>query len=195
MVAIKLRAKIGDKVQECNTDNAVLGVFEQTDLTRLDADMKALMKSPPTIAGFVVSTDIPRDNWAERHEPMTELCQRIEGLGDRIIVVRAKPVEKIAWPSSGPIAISGKVIDDATGKPVTSYDKEGGRVDPKDPKKVTWGAYRVRDAGDSDGTLSGSIDWYAGWRERIIAKGYARKKSSSVRWAPPTLASTAWSCA
>ncbi len=172
VVALKLRAVIGDSIVDCNSDSAILGVFEENDFDLFNKEIKALMRSPATIAGFAVSTDIPRDNWPERQGSLNELCQRIEGLGDEIIAVRAKPSEEITWPSSVPVAISGNVVDDQTGKPIAFYEKEGGRVDPKDPKNVIWGAYRIRDAGDSDGSLSGSIDWYGGWRERILAPGY-----------------------
>ena len=34
-----------------------------------------------------------------------------------------------------PITVYGQVIDDETGKPVTSFDTQGGHVDEKDPKK------------------------------------------------------------
>jgi beta-lactamase regulating signal transducer with metallopeptidase domain len=179
VVALKLRAKIGDTAKTFDADYAVLGVFEsKTDIL---SEMAEFQRRPPAISAFVVSTDIPNDNWPQHQAPMKELCQRIEGLGDGIIVVRAKPPENVKWPTRVPIEISGKVVDDATGKPITTYDKEGGRVDPQNPKKIDWGTYLVSGAGDSEGRLSGSIDWYGGWRERIVASGYAPEQ---VRWQP-----------
>jgi hypothetical protein len=71
-----------------------------------------------------------------------------------------------------PITVYGQVIDDETGKPVTSFDTQGGRVDEKDPKKVTWGYWLRPNAGGSEGRFDVSVDWNGGWRARVVASGY-----------------------
>ena len=75
----------------------------------------------------------------------------------------AKPV----W-----VEISGRVVDDATGKPVTNFAIQGGRLAEKDPAKTTWGyTLETRDS-NPRGEFSTSLDWFAGWRSRIVAAGY-----------------------
>ncbi len=71
-----------------------------------------------------------------------------------------------------PITIYGQVIDDETGKPVTLFDTQGGRVDEKDPKKVEWGYWLRPNSGGSEGRFDVNVDWNAGWRARVVASGY-----------------------
>jgi RNA polymerase sigma factor (sigma-70 family) len=72
-----------------------------------------------------------------------------------------------------PIEVKGRVVDDETGKPVTRFVEQGGRVDPKDPKKVTWGYHETRrESPNAEGTLRATVDWEGGWRLRILAPGY-----------------------
>jgi len=70
------------------------------------------------------------------------------------------------------IEISGRVVDDATGKPVTNFSTQGGQVDAKDPAKITWGYWMQTDGTNPQGVFSARLDWSAGGRARILASGY-----------------------
>jgi len=69
------------------------------------------------------------------------------------------------------IEISGRVVDDATGKPVTNFGIQGGQVDAKDPAKITWG-YWMEGGSRPNGDFSTNLGWSAGGRARILASGY-----------------------
>ncbi|MCX5670385.1 MAG: TIGR03067 domain-containing protein, partial [Planctomycetota bacterium] len=70
------------------------------------------------------------------------------------------------------IEISGRVVDDATGKPVTNFSTQGGQVDAKDPAKITWGYWMQTDGTNPQGVFSARLDWSGGGRARILASGY-----------------------
>jgi uncharacterized protein (TIGR03067 family) len=70
------------------------------------------------------------------------------------------------------IQVSGHVVDDATGKPVTNFSIQGGHVDAKDPAKITWGYSLSTRGRNPKGTFSTRLRWSGGWRSRIIAGGY-----------------------
>ena len=71
----------------------------------------------------------------------------------------------------GRIKIVGKVVDDETGKPITQMMIQAGRMDPDDPRKVTWG-YSERNTKSKTGRFSTTVRWSQGWTARIIADGY-----------------------
>src|SRR5262245_10552722 len=68
------------------------------------------------------------------------------------------------------VEIFGKVVDDATGKPVEGFITQAGHFDPKDPKNVTWGFSETRNSSSS--SFSATIKWNEGWTARILADGY-----------------------
>lgn len=70
------------------------------------------------------------------------------------------------------IQVSGQVVDDATGKPVSNFSVQGGRVDKKDPAKITWGYWMQSRGSNPKGEFSTRLRWSEGWRSRIIAGGY-----------------------
>ena len=70
------------------------------------------------------------------------------------------------------IELSGRVVDDATGKPVSNFSIQGGRVDDKDPAKITWGYSLETRGSNPKGEFSAHLGWSAGWRSRIVAGGY-----------------------
>ncbi|HEY2147042.1 MAG TPA: carboxypeptidase-like regulatory domain-containing protein, partial [Pirellulales bacterium] len=45
------------------------------------------------------------------------------------------------------VEVHGQVVDDATGKPITLFDEQGGHVDPNDPNKIIWGYYLKPNSG------------------------------------------------
>ena len=70
------------------------------------------------------------------------------------------------------IAVSGRVVDDATGKPVSNFSIQGGQVDAKDPAKITWGYWMMSGGPRPEGDFSTNLAWEAGGRARILAGGY-----------------------
>jgi len=70
------------------------------------------------------------------------------------------------------IEISGRVVDDATGKPVPNFSVQGGQVDAKDPAKITWGYWMMTGGSRPNGDFSTNIGWSGGGRARILAAGY-----------------------
>ncbi len=71
------------------------------------------------------------------------------------------------------INVKGRVVDGATGMPITMFVEQGGKADAKDPKKIEWGFFETRTAGEvADGRYQVKIDWKEGWRVRILANGY-----------------------
>ena len=70
------------------------------------------------------------------------------------------------------IAISGRVLDEATGKPVPNFSIQGGYVDAKDPAKITWGYWMMSGGSRPNGDFSANLNWSTGGRARILAGGY-----------------------
>jgi len=84
--------------------------------------------------------------------------------GKNTLIVLERVVESLE--------VSGQVVDDATGEPVTNFSIQGGRVDARDPAKVTWGYTLQTSSRNPNGQFSTQMAWSAGWRSRIIAAGY-----------------------
>jgi hypothetical protein len=84
--------------------------------------------------------------------------------------------------TSQPIDISGQVVDDETGKPISQFAQEGGRVDEKDPSQIHWGYSLQTQSKNPKGQFSAHLDWAGGWRERIVASGYV---SQPILTEPP----------
>lgn len=84
-----------------------------------------------------------------------------------------KAAEKAAEkPAAKTVHIRGKVLDDATGKPIEiSLIVQAGKFDPADPKNVQWGFSEGRSSA-RDGSFSTTIRWADGWTARILADGY-----------------------
>jgi uncharacterized protein (TIGR03067 family) len=70
------------------------------------------------------------------------------------------------------LAISGRVVDDATGKPVTNFSVQGGFVNKEDPTKITWGYWMMTGGSQPNGDFSTNLGWSGGERSRILASGY-----------------------
>lgn len=71
------------------------------------------------------------------------------------------------------VQLSGNVVDDETGKPVSNFSVQEGRVDEKDPGKITWGhSLQTTTSANPTGSFSTSVNWFSNWRSRIIAGGY-----------------------
>ncbi|HSH93720.1 MAG TPA: carboxypeptidase-like regulatory domain-containing protein [Roseimicrobium sp.] len=89
--------------------------------------------------------------------------------------MKPAPATPATKPAAEPryIDISGTVVDDATGKPVSNFSVQGGKVDDKDPTKITWG-YTLETTTSSNPTarFSSRVQWSGGWRSRIVANGY-----------------------
>jgi RNA polymerase sigma factor (sigma-70 family) len=89
------------------------------------------------------------------------------------LVARDDAPKKEEPVKPAPIEVKGRVVDDETGKPVTRFVEQGGLVDPKDPKKTTWGFHETRrDGPNPDGTFRATVSYEEGWRLRILAPGY-----------------------
>ena len=68
------------------------------------------------------------------------------------------------------IEIRGKVVDAATGKPITSFVEQGGMLREG---RVEWGFWEKRSGSPIvGGTFTANIDWAKGDRMRIHADGY-----------------------
>ena len=74
-------------------------------------------------------------------------------------------------PERGPIKVTGTVVDDATGEPVTDFIIQAGKRDPGGPGEISWGYSETRGGGE-DGKFSTSIRWFEEWTARIVADGY-----------------------
>ncbi|MEX0718084.1 MAG: M56 family metallopeptidase [Planctomycetaceae bacterium] len=74
-------------------------------------------------------------------------------------------------PPAKATSVRGKVLDDATGEPIDKLIIQGGKFDPADPRKVTWG-YSESHSSSRDGLFSTTVRWAEGWTARIVADGY-----------------------
>jgi hypothetical protein len=70
------------------------------------------------------------------------------------------------------VTVQGVVVDAETDEPILNFVIQGGRVDNKDPKKVTWGYTLRKSTAARQGRFNTTIDWKSGWRSRIVADGY-----------------------
>ena len=92
----------------------------------------------------------------------------------RAIAVRKPPKRTTPRGKSAEnrtIRVRGKVVDDATGEPVTPVKIQAGKFEPDDPTKVQWG-YSLSSSSRRDGGFTTTIRWDQGWTARIIAEGY-----------------------
>jgi hypothetical protein len=72
-----------------------------------------------------------------------------------------------------PLEIRGRVVDAGTGKPIDRFVEQSGRVDPKDPNKVTWGFSEGRtESANPEGRFHTNFSGYPEYRLRILADGY-----------------------
>lgn len=86
--------------------------------------------------------------------------------------IQAKPAEKpVVKPAAKTTTIRGKVLDDVTGEPIERLITQGGKFEPADPTKVTWG-YSEGRSSSRDGSFSTTVRWGDGWTARILADGY-----------------------
>lgn len=69
------------------------------------------------------------------------------------------------------IKVKGQVVDDKTGEPITQMMIQAGRIDPADPKKITWG-YSERRTSSKTGRFSYTVNWSDGWTARVVVDGY-----------------------
>ena len=69
------------------------------------------------------------------------------------------------------VTVIATVVDDETGKPITAMMIQAGKIDAKDPKKITWG-YSERNTRSKTGRISTNIRWSQGWTARVVADGY-----------------------
>lgn len=67
------------------------------------------------------------------------------------------------------VEIRGKVVDAATGKPITRFVEQGGSVRGG---ALEWGFWE-KGSGSPEGAFNATLDWAAGERMRILADGYA----------------------
>src|SRR5262249_42693027 len=83
-----------------------------------------------------------------------------------------KPVEKPAEKTSTieTRTVRGKVVDDATGEPVGRFVLQGGKFEPPDSEKVTWGYWQRSCSGG--GLFDTTVRWPEGWTARVVADGY-----------------------
>lgn len=91
----------------------------------------------------------------------------------RACAMRAATDAEVAATLRASIEVSGHVVDAATGKPISNFAIQGGRVDAQDPAKITWGYTLETRGSNPTGVFSATLQWSAGWRSRIVASGYA----------------------
>jgi hypothetical protein len=69
------------------------------------------------------------------------------------------------------VTVNLKVVDEATGKPITRLILQGGMFDPSQPGKVSWG-FSERTDSSPEGLYDYTIQWAQGWTGRVLADGY-----------------------
>jgi beta-lactamase regulating signal transducer with metallopeptidase domain len=88
-------------------------------------------------------------------------------LEDKVPEDKAPAAEK--QPKS--VTVNLKVLDEATGKPITRLILQAGRFEADNPGKVTWG-YSERTDSSSEGLYDYTLMWADGWTGRVLADGY-----------------------
>jgi hypothetical protein len=100
-LAKNLKVRVGDKIRIYDTDVEVIGIFESKNAFENGSmamplpDLQKFMDQPNKVTGFLVRTDIPRDDSPENPALIAELRKRIEALGEGIAAFE-KPPEKPA---------------------------------------------------------------------------------------------------
>lgn len=64
------------------------------------------------------------------------------------------------------------VVDDETGKPITNFIIQAGKIESEDPLKITWGFSESSSSAAQKGKYQAHIRWKAGWTARVLANGY-----------------------
>src|SRR5438552_12896708 len=85
------------------------------------------------------------------------------------------------------VKISGRVVDDETGKAIEHFTLEWGWANPKD-EKINWGGSTVNSARWANGKFSSQDGWQAGQKvwARIIAPGYVAQPITPQPLVVPT---------
>ncbi len=208
-----LHKAVGDTILDFRT--TIVGIVEFKDPNAGNivefslSDLQDRFYASHQVNGFLVGIDIPNDGKSEHKSQLAELSDRIRALDEAIRVFpwpKGQPIpqalrepklfvnptqvnRKPNWPvGSRPIDLSGRVIDDATGKRITDYHVQWGHVrSAEGPESITWGPndFRPGENGRTsvNGRLSMLLDWSAGERARVVAGGY---EPQSILNEPPT---------
>jgi beta-lactamase regulating signal transducer with metallopeptidase domain/protocatechuate 3,4-dioxygenase beta subunit len=158
--------------EEMGWDLAMLGRLECID-TFLDGDPgKNLGQLLQRLSGF-------KKQWEQAQGAAPATRPAIEDVRGTLQTVPATDAAPAALPAKKAEVeprytdISGTVVDDATGKPVSNFSVQGGHVDEKDPTKITWGyTLETTTSPNPTGRFSSRVEWSGGWRSRIVADGY-----------------------
>ena len=106
---------------------------------------------------------------ASGEEPAKAAAAKTAEKPDAPVPSAEKPADHIM------LAISGNVVDEKTGRPITNFIVQGGWVDKEDPNKIQWGGWGTqRGSANPTGAfdLPFLLDWSRGDRVRIVASGY-----------------------
>src|SRR5438477_9683827 len=101
------------------------------------------------------------------------------------IAFAARPVTA---PTVSPsVKISGRVVDDETGKAIEHFTLEWGWANPHE-EKINWGGSTVRSERWANGKFSGQDGWQQGQKvwARIIAPGYVAQPVTPQPLVVPT---------
>jgi beta-lactamase regulating signal transducer with metallopeptidase domain len=155
------------------------GRRSRTALTTAAVCLGAALAAASVTPLAMLRAALPESAASETAEPKKEPSVKEQPTVDKPAVPGERPAEQ---PTAQRVTIRGKVVDDATGKPIERLVTQAGKFDPADPTKVTWGFDETRSE-VRDGSFSATVRWAEGWTARIVADGYISQPV--VTSAPP----------
>jgi beta-lactamase regulating signal transducer with metallopeptidase domain len=96
-LAAKLNKKVGDTIKIYDTQVEIIGIFESNNvfengsIVTLLSELQDFMNRPRRVTGFLISTDIPRDDTLEHKAQLTEVRKQVQELDKEIAVLPANP--------------------------------------------------------------------------------------------------------
>lgn len=84
---------------------------------------------------------------------------------------KTSDTKEVTIPSVS-VTVRGRVLDDETGEPITTFITQAGKFNPRTPKKVQWGFSEGTSTAARKGRFSTTVRWRDGWTSRILADGY-----------------------
>ncbi len=121
----------------------------------------------------------PKPTRESQEEPRAVLSpKRADGEDSEIPVVTGR-LEPLYSTEPNPAAskaieVSGRVVDDVTGKAIPLFYLQTGRLGqgPGAANQIVWPGSFAQKAGDAQGQFTAKINWDAGERVRVLAKGF-----------------------
>ena len=152
------------------------GAPDPVEIRLHEGEQRSKQSPPPA-----TSPDSPPSK-EPTEKPEAQLAASAPGDGEVEIPAVTGRVEPLysTEPNPAPpkaIEVSGRVVDDATGMPIPHFYLQTGRLGQGAgaANEIVWPGMFAVESSDADGRFTAKLNWEAGERTRVVAKGYNSK--------------------